>query len=113
MRQVIHPQEATIQFIRYNTGKKTYTLTTSVLPHDNHPFYSVCRNGVQCGESPTAGFYANFGGDPFTDHPPHDRFMRSVFFRMSDRTASFMPQWLFIRSVHDRTPGRAPVCDES
>jgi len=58
-------------------------------------------------------FYANFGGDPFTDNPPHDRFMRSVFFRLNDHTASFMPQWHFMRSVHDRTPGRAPVCDEA
>ena len=24
-------------------------------------------------------FYANFGGDPFTDDAPHDDFMRSVF----------------------------------
>ena len=24
-------------------------------------------------------FYANFGGDPFTDDAPHDSFMRSVF----------------------------------
>jgi len=27
-------------------------------------------------------FYANFGGDPFTDDAPHDGFMRSVFSRM-------------------------------
>jgi hypothetical protein len=26
-------------------------------------------------------FYANFGGDPFTDDAPHDSFMRSVLFR--------------------------------
>ena len=37
---------------------------------------------MQCGESPTAGFYANFGGDPFTDDAPHDDFMRSVFSRL-------------------------------
>ena len=27
-------------------------------------------------------FYANFGGDPFTEDEPHDYFMRSVFPRM-------------------------------
>ena len=35
-------------------------------------------------------FYAYFGGDPFTDDSPHDGFMRSVFSRGNDRTASFM-----------------------
>jgi len=57
-------------------------------------------------------FYVNFGGDPFTEDPPHDCFKQSVFFRINDRTASFMPQW-HVWSVHDRTPGRAPVCDEA
>ena len=37
---------------------------------------------MQCGESPTAGFYANFGGDPLTGDAPHERSMRSVFFRI-------------------------------
>jgi len=113
MRQVIHPQEATIQFIRYNTGKK-HILLRQVFYRMTIILFTVFAGKTCSAVSPLPqDFYANFGGDPFTDHPPHDRFMRSVFFRMNDRTASFMPQWLFIRSVHDRTPGRAPVCDES
>jgi len=58
-------------------------------------------------------FYANFGGDPFTDYAPHDNFMRSVFTHLERHTVSFMPQWCFVRSVHDRTAQQAPVCDES
>jgi hypothetical protein len=29
----------------------------SVLPHDYHPFHSVCRKDMQCGESLTGGFF--------------------------------------------------------
>ena len=54
MRQVIHPQEAAVQFIRYNTGKKANTLTASVLPHNQKPILSVYRKYVQCGKLPTA-----------------------------------------------------------
>ena len=56
-------------------------------------------------------FYANFAGDPFTDDTPHDDFMRSVFSVWNDHAVSFMPQWRFVRSVHDRTTQQAPVCD--
>ena len=33
-------------------------------------------------------FYANFGGDPFTDDTPHDSFMWSVFFHVLHRNGS-------------------------
>ena len=75
--------------LEYKTGPKTITLTAIALPHDTHPFHNVCRKDVQCGESSTAGFYVNFGGDPFTDDAPHDSFMRSVFFHMDPPYGKF------------------------
>ena len=36
---------------------KKHILSASVLPHDTHPFHSVGRKDVQCGESPTGGFW--------------------------------------------------------
>jgi len=60
MRQVIHPQEAAIQFIGYNTDNKTYTLTASVLPHNQKPFLSVYRKCVQWGKLPTAWLLGYF-----------------------------------------------------
>ena len=77
MRQVIHPQEATIQFIRYNTGKK-HILLRQVFYRMTIILFTVFAGKTCSAVSPLPqDFYVNFGGDP--DHPPHDRFMRSVF----------------------------------
>ena len=77
-------------------------------------FFTVFAGKTCSAVSPLPeDFYSNFDGDPFKDDAPHDSFMRSVFSVWIHRTASFIPQWLFVRSVHDRTTQRAQVCDES
>jgi len=68
---------------------KKHTLTASVLPHDTNPFHSVYRKDMQCSESHTGGFYAYFGGDPFTNDARHDSFMHSVLFRMGQPCDKF------------------------
>jgi len=56
-------------------------------------------------------FCANYGVAPFTGEAPHDDFMQSVFSVWNAHAVSFMLQWRFVRSVHDRTTQQAPVCD--
>ena len=56
-------------------------------------FLVLCRTYMQCGEYSAGGFYANFGGDPFTGDAPHDMFMREVLHRNGASCGT----------VHDRT----------
>jgi len=56
-------------------------------------------------------FYANFGGDPLLMTHRMTASYSQCFSIWNDRTASFVPQWRFVRSVHDRITQQAPVCD--
>ena len=56
-------------------------------------------------------FYANFGGDPLLMTHRMTASCGQCFSVWKYRTASFMPQWPFVRSVHDRNTQHAPVCD--
>ena len=85
-KKIFSKKLSALKFVFY---EKTHNPLESVFPHDNHPLYSVCRKYKQCGESPTGGFYDNFGGDTFTDDAPHDSLMRSVFFRMEQPYGRF------------------------
>jgi hypothetical protein len=91
----------------YKTDEKIRNPPVSALLHDYHPFHNICRKDMQCGESTTEGFYANFSGDHISHDSPHDSFMRQVASRngascgsIPDRTAQRAPDVINLKLNH-------------